>query len=277
VTSTPGAGPPTINLAPSNLFPRIRFPRSVIFVLLALVTSLPLHAQVNIERLRQDDFVGWGGSFNADVTWRNGNVDLFVFGLAARLDYARARARTFFVANGDLGWQGGERFSNEALAHWRGIYRPTERVWPEAFVQINYDKSRLLEFRFLSGGGVRIGLISSESVQVAWGTGYMFEHEALDLVADADHPDYTNVHRWSNYLSARLEISPQASLVIVTYAQPQIDDFGDTRVLNDTRFGVDVTEVVSLVTTFRFNLDTRLPDGIEEVDTNLKAGMGLTF
>lgn len=249
---------------------------SSIILAAMLVPGAGLTAQVNIERLRPGEAVGLGASLSADVTLRTGNVELVQLGLGGRVDYVRDRARAFLVSSGDLGWQGGERFSNEALAHLRGIYTPA-RLWPEAFVQVNYDKSRLLTFRFLAGGGVRIGLVSTGSVDLAWGSDYMFEREELDLPADASHPDETAVHRWSNYLSLRIAFNEQASLVLVTYAQPQLDDFGDTRVLSETRLGVDVTQAVAVVLTFRMNVDTRPPDGIEEVDTNLKAGVGLRF
>lgn len=249
----------------------------VIASAIMLAAAANLHAQVNIERLRRGESTGWGASLNADVAVRSGNVDLVQLGLGGRVDYAQDRATTFLVASGDLGWQGGERFSNEALTHLRGIYKPAAQVWPEAFVQVNYDKSRLLTFRFLVGGGVRIGLVSTGNVELSWGSDYMFEREELDLPADAGHPDQTAVHRWSNYVSIRVGFNDQTSLVLVTYAQPQLDNFGDTRILSETRFGVDVAEAVALVLTFRLNVDTRPPDGIEEVDANLKAGVGLRF
>ena len=73
------------------------------------------------------------------------------------------RGHVHFIGSGDLGWEGKERFSNEALAHLRYVRALGSRLHGEAFGQVNYDQSRRLDFRGLVGSGIRLALIAGES------------------------------------------------------------------------------------------------------------------
>lgn len=76
----------------------------------------PVGAQVNIEASRAaSDGVGTSGVFEFGLTIRAGNVELIEFGPAFRLDRRTSAAKQLLLVNGDLGWEGGERFTNNAL------------------------------------------------------------------------------------------------------------------------------------------------------------------
>ena len=73
---------------------------------------------------------------------------------------AAPRTRLFLLPQATLGWEGKERFSNEALAHLRYVRALGSRLHGEAFGQVNYDQSRRLDFRSLVGSGIRLALIA---------------------------------------------------------------------------------------------------------------------
>jgi hypothetical protein len=241
-------------------------------------TAAPVTAQVNIEQLRREDADrGFSGSAGLDLAFRTGNVEIVKFDMSGRLDYAVDDFRTFVTAGGDFGWEGGNTFSSEAIAHFRQVFRGEGRVKPELFQQVNYDKLRALQFRGLLGGGVRFTLARWNGTRIWFGTAYMFEREHLDLPAGSIHPARTSYHRWSNYLSSRLRLSDNAGVVWTLYAQPRFDDFGDVRVLADTRLVTGVAGPAALMVSFLVRWDSRPPDEIEGLDTALRTGIRLSF
>ena len=126
-----------------------------------LVAPRLLRAQVNIERLRRTETTtGVSGQAGANLTARAGNVQLVLLTFTGRLDYARWRWLAFLVGNTDVGWQGGQRFSNAGLLHVRYNYLASPTVAAEVFGQIDYDKARLLAFRAIAGTGPRFTLHS---------------------------------------------------------------------------------------------------------------------
>lgn len=234
--------------------------------------------QVNIEQYRgQEEAEGVTGAVELNMSWRTGNVDVFELGGNGRIDHRGPSTHTFLLASGDLGWEGGERYSDQALAHLRQVYRRTQRVKPEVFAQVDYDKSRLLDFRGLVGGGIRLEVYEGDAMRLWLGSSYMFEHERLDLRSDAVHLPRTSVHRWSNYLSCNLSLEARASLAWTVYAQPKFNAMGDVRVLSDSRFEVGLSGRVSLVVTFQMRFDSRQPADIESLDTTLTSGLAVAF
>jgi hypothetical protein len=233
---------------------------------------------VNIEQLRRDDGArGVSGSTGLDFAFRTGNVDIVKFDVTGRLDYAVNDFRTFVTAGGDFGWKDGDAFSSEAIVHVRQVFGREGRIEPELFQQVNYDKLRALQFRGVLGGGLRVTLARWSGARVWFGSAYMFEREQLGLPAGSVHPDRTSYHRWSNYVSSRMPLNDNAGVVWTVYAQPRFDDFGDVRVLGDTRLVVGIAGPAALSLSFLVRWDSRPPDDVEALDTVLKTGLRLSF
>ena len=229
-----------------------------------------------MEKLRRlDDGKDLSGALEFDLSVRTGNVETLDVGVGGRVDHVGDTATTLFVSDGDLGWQGGRRYSNQGLAHLRQVYRRQFRVQPEFFVQSDYDKSRNLTFRGLLGAGFRTGLFSNSAAQFWWDSAYMFEHERFELGAEDDHPERTSVHRWSNYLSSRVRVEKTTAMAWTIYVQPRVDEPGDLRVLSEG--DVKLRRSLVLVTTARMRYDSRAPAKTKSLDTALKSGIALKF
>ena len=237
-----------------------------------------LRAQVNIERLRRTPGgTGLSGSAGANLTARTGNVQLVLLALNGRLDYTRRHWLAFAGGNTDVGWQGGQRFSNSGLLHLRYNYLATPVLAGEVFAQIDYDKSRLLAFRAITGAGPRLTVPTAGPWRLALGTAYMLEHERLDLPVGVPGPANTTVSRWSSYVSASYGSAPRLATVATVYAQPRIDDFGDTRILADLRLAVQLVGAVSLTVSSHVRYDSRPPEGIRPLDLGLTTGLSLEW
>ena len=242
-----------------------------------MVSKAPsVHSQVNIEKMRDGATEkGFSTDLRLAFSTRSGNVDITELGLSLRQDFVAEKSTSFLVVRGLYGWKDGDPFSNEGLVHLRHVRKDWRTVAPEFFTQVNYDKARLLEFRSLGGGGVRIRLFEGERLQMAWGTAYMIEYERFDLPPNAWHPRSNTHHRWSNYLSLRADFGKGATLAWTTYLQPRFDDFGDVKALNDGELETDLVGRLALTVTVRLRYDGQPPDGVEKRDTLVLTGVRL--
>ena len=244
------------------------------FSILALASSAL--SQVNVERLRRaDSGKAISATLEIDLSLRTGNVEIFESGLGCRLDHIKARTATFFVGKGDLGWQGGERYSNKGLAHLRQTFRRQSRLQPELFLQWDYDKSRDLSFRGRVGVGVRIAALQRIATNLWWGSAYMFEHERLELGEQTHHAEGSSVHRWSNYISGKNRIDERIVATWTAYAQPRFDKPGDLRLLGEADMEIHLGKSVVFITTVDMRYDRKSPVDTKSLDTSLKTGLAL--
>lgn len=82
-----------------------------------------------------------------------GNVDITEINIENRNNYLWNNMSTLFIIRGNLNWEEGKGFSNEAQAHLGHIIRIDTNFQPEFFTQIDYNMEVLLSFRVLVGCG----------------------------------------------------------------------------------------------------------------------------
>jgi hypothetical protein len=257
----------------------IRVGISYITVVLALMASCVMAwSQVNIEKMRGPATpLGVGGSAKVDLSLRAGNAEVWQAAVGLRGDYGAESAWGLALVQGDFGFSGGERFSNQGLVHVRQAVRWRGGWWPEFFAQADYDRSRALEARALAGGGLRLRLYEGDRAFLRWGSGYMLEYERLDLAPAAGHSDRTTAHRWNNYVSLRWTLGAAGRFNCTAYAQPRFDALDDVRLLVDGSLGAELVTRLSLVNTLKLRYDSEPPDGIEALDLAFKSGIELSF
>ena len=250
--------------------------RNGLRLLIALTAALPLplSAQVNVEALRQENPpLGYSGTFGGDLTIRTGNVDLVQVGLNARLYRVEETVTRLIVGNGGLGLQGGSRFSSSGLVHYRETYQLNDWISPEWYGQLNYDRPQLLNFRVVTGGGARTSFARGDWGQFGMGAALMLEHERLALPDTAVHPDQTTTIRGSYFLTLRLVPSERLVITSTTYLQPAVADLGDLRTLANFQLATSVTDELDLTVSFDLRYDSRPPDDVSALDTNLRTGL----
>ena len=249
----------------------------VVFVLLGMVAADYSGAQVNIERIRGSGARGFSGAAKLDLSTRSGNEDVHRVGLNGVGRYGGQRFSELLAIKQQVGWANGRRFSNQGLVHLRLVHHTKKRLQIEGFTQSDYNRSRKLDFRALLGGGLRALLLESKSVEFWWGSGYMFEHERLELDAGDRHAAETSVHRWSNYISAQASISQRVEFTWSGYLQPQIGAWGDVRVLSESQLSADLGGPFSLEISYNLRFDSKPPLDVAELDSALNSGLSVRF
>jgi len=248
-----------------------------LIVALLLVPAIA-HAQINTEKMR----VGAGdpgvsGFLDGSLLYRSGNVDLLQAGAGLRLEYNHGIHAPF--VQGDLlyGEKGETEYINRGFVHlrWTAMWHP--HAGTELFSQLQFSKFKRLSLRTLGGAGLRVGLWLGDAFEAYLGTGYMIEYEALDLSAEDSHPIEVLHHRWTNYLTLRVNVAVNLALVSTTYAQPRFDAFSDYRVLQEAALEVKLLGSFKLVESFTEAHDSRPPDGVDSTDISTKTSLRVTF
>ena len=253
------------------------FSRRRIFWIGCLVSLIaPCEAQVNIERLRPEVSTGTTGLIQLDLTLRSGNVDLIEITPAAAIGFSQGAMRWTLLASGDLGWEDGERFANEALAHIRLNRRLRPRLGIEAYGQANYDKARRLDTRYLVGAGFRF-CVSGDGVESWFGSSLMAESERHEVLPADFHAADTDDLRWSSYLSVRASISETAGLTGTVYVQPVVSAFDDYRVLANISIDTRIAGKLSLSVSAAVRRDSDPVGGVAETDSRLSTGLGMNW
>lgn len=241
-------------------------------------TTTPASAQVNVEALRADDPPpGVSGSLGGDLTLQTGNTDFIQLRIEARRYHVENRVVTLMVGHGGLGFLDRNRFASSGLFHYRKTYWVTDWIAPEWYGQANYDRSRSLSFRVVGGGGIRAPRLNADWGHVGGGTGLLLEHERLSLSDTASHPRHTTVVRSSSFATLRVVTENDLVLTSTTYAQPQVGEWGDVRVLEEFALATPVTERLALTVSFDLRYDSRPPDRVSSLDTRLRTGLTLTY
>jgi hypothetical protein len=234
-------------------------------------------AQVNTETLRLGDPPeGLYGDLKADLAVKRGNTELLQLGGSGRT-YYRAGVHTPLVfVRGAVGSENDEIFEENGFVHarWTAMWLP--RVGSELFGQIQYNAFIDLKFRALIGAGPRVLAVQEDWVEVYFGTGYMLEHEVLDVPATEPHPRRTLNHRSTSYASVKVALAETLLLTNVAYFQPRWDRFQDFRALDELELQLDVNEYVAVVNTFSFRYDSEPPTTIRDFDLDLKVGVRIT-
>lgn len=115
-------------------------------------------------------------------------------------------------------------FNSTGYAHLRGNFMQQRTLSYELFTQIQYDKLRLLDYRFLSGGGLRLRLLDTEGTHIFLNVGAMYETERWnDPTADTEREVTKHFLKSANYLSMRTQIKEHVNLNAIAYYQVGYD------------------------------------------------------
>ena len=251
----------------------MNFQRSIIAVCLALCVGEPATAQVNIETRRSQAEPGlWHHHIGLKAGLRAGSVDRREFGLDLRTEYEGHRRSWFVLVDGELGWQDGQRYSNQGLTHLRLTQRLGGRLAIEAFAQFDHARQRRLVGRGLLGSGLRW----QQSPSWRIGSGLMLEAEANDLPLAATHPQDTRHLRWTSYVSGSVPVG-SGHLSFTTYLQPRVLTLSDLRALGDARLQAPLSPRTSLELSLRIRHDSRPVDGVDELDLRLAGGVSVNL
>jgi hypothetical protein len=242
--------------------------------------TAPAHAQiVNVQSiLATDAEPGLSGSITGTLDWRTGNIDLLLVSLSPVVRYRSGRQLIIGTAKGELGQRGGETIIKRTFEHARYRYAVRPRLTAEVFAQHAFDEFRRLELRALVGAGPLFHLIVRERSRLSAGVAYMFEYEVLDdNPANPDAGETDIAHRLSTYVTGSYQLKDDLQIVQTVYLQPRLNDVSDARILSESQLVVQLTKKLSITTSLSLAYDSEPPDGVDDLDTALKASLTFSF
>ncbi len=248
--------------------------------ILCLAFCSPLGAQVNIftdETMRQMQLKpGWYNSIALDLTYRAGNTDLLTARTRFRSDYLSKRYHGFVFGSLQQGRRKGAFFINKGMAHARIIWRSTQHLLFESFVQKQFNESILLNDRNLGGGGVRLALRpASSKFNVYLGIGAMWEHERIN---DKEYDEIaTHIVRSTNYINWTWQLDERVTTSATGYYQFHVQRFQDYRILFEGSVTFRLTTKLAFPLRVNFRYDSEPPTGIRKHDVEIFNGLRYTF
>ena len=246
-----------------------------VIVILCICFSTALHSQIlNVESLRKvTDTSGWSGYVGANFALKRNVNDFVTFGSDVHIQYKNKPHLILFKNDVDFQKIEGQDFSNSFISHLRYNYRFHPKIAWEFFLQGQYNKVNLIDFRGLMGAGPRFKLTDSEKYKFYAGTLVMFEYEE---VADGITPTQRDF-RGSAYLSFSLYPTDRITLVSTTYYQPDLGGFSDHRISSQSSLVVTLINSLALTTRYTFVYDAFPAVGIPNSQYDFTTGLTYSF
>ena len=248
---------------------------AAVITMLLLLSAMPGSAQVNIEAYRGK--AGVAGSARFSVSSDIGNVDVVRSDGAGSLTLDNETGALLLVVRGAAGFLGGKRYANSGVLHLRYTWKVSTLIHPEAFVQGDYDRSRRLDGRSLTGVGGRWNLLNGERRVLAVGSAVMWERERLDVLPGDPHDNRTSTARLSTYVNLHAATQRGVSLSSTAYYQPAMADLADARLLGTIEMSTPIVGPLRQTTTIDFRIDRDPPKGVKDTDVKLSASFGVKF
>ncbi|WP_203295505.1 DUF481 domain-containing protein [Luteirhabdus pelagi] len=248
---------------------------AILIAFLGTVFFFTSNAQIlNAESLRKvTDTSGFSGSASANFSLKRNVNDFITLSSNVHVQYKMKKHLAIF--KNDISFQKieGNDFENSYISHLRYNYRFHPRIAWEAFVQGQYNKVNLIDFRGLVGTGPRFKLTTSEKYKLYLGTLVMYEYEE---VADGITPTQKDI-RGSAYFSFSIYPTETISIVSTTYYQPNVEQFSDYRISSQSSLLIDLFTNFAFKTSYTFIYDAFPAVGIPNSQYDLTTGIAYTF
>lgn len=228
----------------------------VLISLLLLLGLASLGQIVNIENQRlHAKKEGWTGNLSLNFNYNNNGVEVYQVGSRFNIQYKEKRHMGLFLSEINFIKAGSNSFINNGFEHMRYNYDLSDsgRFVFEAFRQSQYNKVQNIRLRSLYGAGVRCEVIRKDSAILNIGALPMIEFE--DLTTDESNRHF----RLSSYLSFDIQFSKTFGINSITYYQPDILNWKDLRMANETSFRIQLHKRLQYQMRFRWTYDEYPP------------------
>ena len=160
--------------------------------------------------------------------------------------------------------------NNSSLLHFRYNRKLNNTLRLEAFTQIQNNKLLHIEIRNLYGIGSRLKFWNHKLFSTYIGNSYMFEYQKT---YQAENNSF-QFHRLNNYLAFHLK-NPQNTIEInsITYYQPEIKNFNNYRLTNETGLNFKIFKNLSYTTALNLGYDNMPPLGIKKRNYSYRNGI----
>ena len=174
--------------------------RTVLVFLGLGITPLATHLNAQIinaeaKRLHGNE-EGWAGSVDFYFNYIENTRKLLSFGNRLHVGQLKKKRRLLFLSDINLSRANNADLVNNGYLHARYNYEWNKWVTPEVFGQAQYNSIQRIDLRALAGAGPRFRIYDDDTLQVYFGSLYMFEYENI-----GDSTAFLTAHRSSSYLN----------------------------------------------------------------------------
>lgn len=238
---------------------------------------------------------GWGGHFDAKLSFLTGNADLQQLGGSTRVQYQRfhtdsefkklstqigrpvSRHLVFLVSSIDVGRRKKNYFINRGFSHLRWVRRWIPLLSSEVFIQHQFDDFKRLQNRVLIGSGARVPLLEEKNLSLNLGSGVMLELERLSINGAISDP-LTRYIRLTEYLAFSWNsLDKKMSIVNTLYYQPRVSGWSDYRILNELDIDFSFNQTLSFVFQIRGSYDHEPPQDVKPFDLGVTQALRVRF
>lgn len=246
------------------------------FLFLLVISFWTAGAQAQVLNVEGQRFVndtnGWVGRVGFSFQLLQNTKQVIGLGNAVHVQYRHNRHRVLLLSDLNFIRAGGTDFVNTGYQHIRYNNKLNKHFTWEAFVQTQYNKVLLMDFRGVAGTGPRLKLIKKENLHLYAAALYMFEHERIT----GDSITF-NDHRMSSYITCTWVLSKHADLSATVFYQPNLAVFSDMRIAGDMALDIGITKKLGFRTTFNMLYDNKQPGGVQELTYQLKNSLDWRF
>jgi hypothetical protein len=254
---------------------RFLFRRAVLCALVGFLVVISAKAQiVNVESKRPGSTdEGWHGNINLNLDYTQNTSKLLRYGMKNQVQYLKAQHRLLVLTDLQRVRADGTNFLNNGYEHVRYNLDIGEKgsFSLEGFQQAQFNSVQKIDFRHLTGAGVRLNVFDRDSLKFWMGTLPMFEYEVLtDKTLSKDF-------RQSTYLLFFIQLKNGVEFQTIGYYQPRMDWLGDYRLSNSTSIEFGLLKWLRFKVSVDLLYDSNAPEGVPNLIFTLKNGLMAEF
>lgn len=248
-------------------------------ILLFILTSFTLFAQVNTEELRKFDTTkGIHHKVDFGFGLSKGNTELMRIKGSYRIDYLFDDWNIFYIMNYAYQESNENKIQNKGFAHLRAVKEMKSWLKSEAFIQKEFNEFILIKDRNLVGSGLRVKPFSyhksdTNYIRFFLGSGIMYEYEYLNI----DSNQISNFIRSTSYVTLDWKLNNIVHLISITYLQFVLDNFKDHRLLNETSLNFKISDNLKFYFQINYRKDNQPPSIIDFYDLEINNGITIEF
>jgi hypothetical protein len=235
--------------------------------LLLFFPNLAFTQVVNVEGKRQSDEKGISGFTEFAFDYNKTTQTDWEFSNTSYLQWDNKTWSILLLNEINVDRAGGIDFANDGFQHLRASKHVNDIITIESYLQNQYDPIRNIKNRKLGGVGFRAKLKN----QNYFGFSTFYENEILtnNLVE--------NALRLNIYLQLKFVVNKLLLFTTTTYVQPNISQFSDCKVSNETVIKIRISDRFSLTTSFSGGYDTYPANVIPELIYKIQNGLKYEF
>jgi hypothetical protein len=231
--------------------------RKLIVIYLCLLAATANAQIVNMEGRRfESPRLGWQGNIEFGGNYTKIENSLLQFSNRFLVINNNNKRHLLFMNDVSFVRANGANLVNSAFQHIRYIKQGDSTVFPEAFIQTQFNQQLAISFRMLSGGGLRFRVYKDDKSFFYMGYVLMYEYEK-----NPEHVVQNNL-RLSSYASIDFSKWDYLPVTFVAYLQPKITDINDYRISIEASLLFKSTNKYSFRSNAKCTYDSDPPPGI---------------